>query len=242
MHIRESASLVTGGSRGLGRALGVALGAAGSRVVLVARHTTALDDAVAAVRDVGGSAWGIAADVGDQHAIYAIAGEAAALAGPIDILINNASALGPTPLRLLLDTECEDLERVLQVNLVGPFRLTKVIGGAMALRGRGVVVNISSDAAVEAYAHWGAYGTAKAALDHLTRIWAAEMSDADVRLFAVDPGEMNTGMHADAMPEADPATLTDPAEVAARIVDMIADPTAAPTGSRLVAARWRHAA
>lgn len=241
MEMRDTASLVTGGSRGLGRALGMALATAGSRVVLVARGRAELDDAVATVRGAGGTAWGIVADIGDKHAIHSIAAQAAALAGPIDILINNASALGPLPLRLLLDTECEDLEQVLQVNLLGPFRLTKVVAGAMALRGGGVVINVSSDAAVEAYPHWGAYGTAKAALDRMTRIWAAELDDAGVRVFAVDPGEMNTQMHADAIPNTDPATLADPADVAQRIVGMIADPIAAPGGSRLVASHWREA-
>lgn len=240
MELRDSASLVTGGSRGLGRALGVALAAAGSRVVLVARHSTELDDAVATIRKAGGTAWGIVADIGDKHAIHGIAAQAAALAGPIDVLINNASTLGPLPLRLLLDTDCEDLEQVLQINLVGPFRLTKVIAGAMALRGAGVVINMSSDAAVEAYPHWGAYGTAKAALDQLTRIWAAELADTGVRVFAVDPGEMHTQMHADAMPDADPTTLADPRDIAKRIVAMIGTPGAAANGRRLVASHWEE--
>ncbi len=235
MQLRDTASLITGGSRGLGRALGAQLAAAGSRVVLVARGRDQLDAAVADIRAAGGTAWGIAADVGDKRAIHAIAGEAAALAGPIDLLVNAASILGPTPLRLLLDTECEDLEQVLAVNLVGPFRLTKVIAGSMALRGRGVVVNVSSDAAVEAYPRWGAYAVSKAALDQLTRVWAAELSDAGVRLIAVDPGEMNTRMHADAIPDADPATLADPADVAARIVEMITAPVAAPARSKVAA-------
>jgi NAD(P)-dependent dehydrogenase (short-subunit alcohol dehydrogenase family) len=242
MDIHDSASLITGGSRGLGRALGAALARAGSRVVLVARGRADLDDAVTAIRAGGGSAWGIVADVGGKHAIHAIAGEAAALAGPIDILVNNASELGPTPLRLLLDTECEDLERVLAVNLVGPFRLTRVIAGAMALRGRGAVINVSSDAAVEAYPRWGAYSAAKASLDHLSRIWAAELADSGVRMIAVDPGEMATRMHADAMPDADPSALADPTTVATRIVEIISDPARAPTGTRLVAALWQEAA
>jgi NAD(P)-dependent dehydrogenase (short-subunit alcohol dehydrogenase family) len=242
MHIANNAALITGGSRGLGRALGHALARAGARVVLVARGRAELDETVAAIQAAGGTAWGIAADIGDKHAIHTIAGEAAALAGPIDILINNASELGPTPLRLLLDTECEDLERVLAVNLVGPFRLTRVIAGAMALNGRGVVINVSSDAAVEPYAHWGAYGTSKAALDHLSRIWAAELAESGVRVLAVDPGEMATRMHADALPDADPTTLTDPADVAARIVAMIGDPARAPSGARLVVGRWQEAA
>jgi NAD(P)-dependent dehydrogenase (short-subunit alcohol dehydrogenase family) len=230
MDIRGQAALVTGGSRGLGRALGEALAAAGARVVLVARQARPLDEAVAAIRRRGGEAHALAADIADKDATYAIAGQAAALVGPIDILINNAGTLGPVPLRLLLDTECEDLERALAVNVVGPFRLTKALAGPMVLRGRGLVVNVSSDAATEPYERWGAYGASKAALDQLGRIWAAEVAGTGVRMVTVDPGEMNTRMHADAVPDADPATLTDPARAAERIVALIrgTDPRSRP--------------
>lgn len=226
MLLQDSSSLITGASRGLGRALAESLARAGSRVVMVARERGPLDDAVATIRAAGGTAHGIAADVGDKEAIHRITGEAAALVGPLDLLVNNASSLGPTPLRLLLDTDCEDLERVLAVNLVGPFRLSKVIAGSMALRGAGVIVNISSDAAVEAYPTWGAYGVSKAALAQLSRIWNAELDGSGVQVLSIDPGEMNTRMHADAIPDADPATLADPREVAARILDAITGVTA----------------
>jgi NAD(P)-dependent dehydrogenase (short-subunit alcohol dehydrogenase family) len=232
MKINATATLITGASRGLGRALALALGREGARLVLVAREPTALNKTVEEVLAVhpagkeGGAVFGIAADIGDKQAIHRIAGEAAALVGPIGLFINNASTLGPTPLRLLLDTECEDLEQVLEVNLIGPFRLTKVLAGSMALRHvgggeGGLVLNISSDAAVEAYPRWGAYGVSKAALDHLTRIFAAELTEHGVRFLAIDPGEMNTQMHAAAIPDADPATLADPADIAARIVALI---------------------
>src|SRR4051794_34065210 len=212
--LQGQTALITGGSQGLGRALGGALSQAGARVGLVARHFEPLAAAVAELRAGGGEAHAIVADVADKEAVAAIAGQAAALVGPIDLLINNASTLGPVPLRLLLDTDCEDLEAALAVNLVGPFRLTKALAGPMVLRGRGLVVNVSSDAAVEPYPRWGAYGASKAALDHLTRIWAAELAGTGVRALAVDPGEMNTLMHAQAMPEADPALVADPARVA----------------------------
>jgi len=238
MKLAETRSLVTGAGRGLGRALALALAKAGSTVVAVARCAQDLDDVVAEIRAAGGRAFAVAADVGDKNAIFPIAGEAAALAGPIDILVNDASTLGPTPLPLLFDTECEDFERVLQINLLGPFRLTKVLAGAMALRGRGVVVNISSDAAVEPYPRWGAYGASKAALDHLGRVWAAELEGSGVRVLSVDPGEMDTQMHADAIPDADRSTLADPTQVAARIVAMIGDAVRAPSGARLVAPSW----
>jgi NAD(P)-dependent dehydrogenase (short-subunit alcohol dehydrogenase family) len=221
MDFKGMATLVTGGSRGLGAALGRRLAAAGARVVLVARHPQPLDEVVRAIRAAGGEAHAIVADIGDKDAIHAIAGQAAALVGPIDLLVNNASTLGPVPLRILLDTDCEDLEQALAVNLVGPFRLTKVVLGSMVLRGRGVVINVTSDAAVEAYPRWGAYGASKAALEQLGRVWAAELEGTGVHLLTVDPGEMNTLMHAQAIPEADPTTLTDPTQVAARILDTL---------------------
>jgi NAD(P)-dependent dehydrogenase (short-subunit alcohol dehydrogenase family) len=235
MELRGTASLVTGGSRGLGRALGRALAAAGSRVVLVAREAGPLHEVVTEIRAGGGDAHAIAADVADKDAAHAIAGQAAALVGPLDLVVNNASTLGPVPLRFLLDTDCEDLERALAVNLVGPFRLSKALAGSMALRGHGVIVNISSDAAVEAYERWGAYGASKAALEHLGRIWAAELAGTGVRILTIDPGEMNTRMHAEAMPDADPAALADPAEVASAIVALIENEARAASGTRIAA-------
>jgi NAD(P)-dependent dehydrogenase (short-subunit alcohol dehydrogenase family) len=229
MKIRDRGILITGASRGLGRALALELARHGARLALVARDRDALEAAAQAARALGAQAHALAGDIGDKHAIHALAAQAQALAGPIDVVVNNASTLGPTPLPNLLDTECEDFERVLQVNLLGPFRLTKVLAVPMALRGDGLVLNISSDAAVEAYAGWGAYGVSKAALDHLTRVWAAELAGSGVRWLSVDPGEMDTQMHADALPDADPATLARPEAVAARIVALVAGLEAAPS-------------
>ncbi len=238
MQLHSLNTLITGGSRGLGRALAQSLAAAGARVVLVARHKEALDETVDSIRANGGVAHGIVADIADKNAIFAIAGEAAALVGPIDLAINNASTLGPTPLPLLLDTECEDLERVFAVNVIGPFRLTKVLAGSMALRGRGTVINISSDASVEAYPTWGAYSASKAASDHLTRIWGAELEKTGVRFLSVDPGEMDTAMHAAAIPDADPASLAPPEDIAERIVDMIRRIDDTTNGARVTAPTW----
>jgi NAD(P)-dependent dehydrogenase (short-subunit alcohol dehydrogenase family) len=232
-------ALITGGSRGLGRALAMRLSADGAKVVLVARHKAELDEAVGEIRKNGGTAFGIVADVGDKESVYPIVGQAAALAGPVDILINNASTLGPVPLRLIPDTDCEDFERALQVNTIGPFRLVKAVVGSMVLRQTGVIVNISSDAAVEAYPSWGVYGASKAALDHLTRIAAVELADTSARLFSVDPGEMNTRMHADAMPDADPGSLQSPDAVAEKIVTMIRQSDRIASGSRLIASDWK---
>jgi len=236
MPVNDKAVLVTGASRGLGRALFRELARAGARVVGVARDRAAIEAVAGELSAQGFSAHGLAADVGAQGDIYPIAGAAAALVGPIDVLVHNASSLGPTPLPLLLDTACEDFARVLQVNLLGPFRLSKIIVGNMLLRGQGLVLHVSSDAATSAYPRWGAYGVSKAALDHLARIWAAELADSGVRFLSIDPGEMDTAMHAAALPEADPANLARPEQVAARIVRFLRTEPAA-SGQRFEAAQ-----
>ena len=242
MDVRGKGALVTGASKGLGAALAEELAQAGARVALVARGAEELARVAATIRAGGGEAHALRGDVGDKRDAHAIAGAAAALVGPIELLVHNASTLGPTPLRLLLDTDCEELDRVLEVNLVGPFRLTKILAGAMALRGRGLVVHVSSDAAVAAYPRWGAYGVSKAAQDHLGRIWAAELQPFGVRFLSVDPGEMDTEMHAAAMPDADASALAKPADVARRIARMIAEAEQIESGARLVAAPLPEAA
>jgi NAD(P)-dependent dehydrogenase (short-subunit alcohol dehydrogenase family) len=235
MTLQGISALVTGGGRGLGAALARGLAARGARVVLTARTAAEVDRVTQEIRAAGGEAHGLVADVGAKTAVYPLVGAACSLVGPIDLLIHNASTLGPTPLRLLLDTDCEDVERALAVNVVGPMRLTKAIAGSMLLRGRGTVVAVTSDAAVEAYPTWGAYGLSKAALEHMMRTFAVELADSGVRFLTVDPGEMNTKMHADAMPDVDPRTLADPARVAAKIVALV-EGDAAPSGSRVSAA------
>ncbi len=155
----------------------------------------------------------------------------------VDVLINNASSLGPVPLALLADTECEELEAALEVNLLGAFRLTKALFGALAAsarEGRGaLVINISSDAAVNAYPDWGAYGASKAALSHLTAIWDEEAKADGIRLLALDPGDMDTPLHALALPDADRSTLRAPELAAAEIIEKI--PNALPVRTTLQA-------
>jgi NAD(P)-dependent dehydrogenase (short-subunit alcohol dehydrogenase family) len=147
------------------------------------------------------------------------------LLGGLDVLINNASDLGPSPLALLADTECEDLERAFATNVLGPFRLTKALLGALAAsarEGRGaVVLNVSSDAAITPYPRWGAYGASKAALHHMTRIWSEELTSAGIAFLSLDPGDMDTPLHAMAVPDADPSTLKRPETAAREFADAI---------------------
>ncbi len=233
MRVEGRAALVTGGSRGLGAALGRELARRGARVVLVARGRRDLEAVVAGIRASGGEAHGLVSDVGEREAVHPLVGAASALVGPLDLLVHDASTLGKVPLRELAETECEDLGRVLEVNLVGPFRLTKAVVGSMALRGQGLVLGITSDAGVVAYPGWGAYGLSKAALDHMMRTWAAELEGTGVRFLTLDPGEMDTAMHAEAMPDVERSSLRSPAEVAARVVDLVEAAEAVPSGSRL---------
>jgi NAD(P)-dependent dehydrogenase (short-subunit alcohol dehydrogenase family) len=232
----DKTALITGGGRGLGRALALTLAGRGWRVVLVARTAAELEQTARQVRAGGGEAHVIVADVGDLKDIPRIVALTHAAAGDVQLLVHAASDLGPVPMPLLADTDPLALRRVLDVNVVGAFAITRALLPGMLLGRGGTVVQVSSDAAVEAYPTWGAYAASKAAGDHLVRIWAAELADVGVRFFAVDPGEMNTKMHAEAIPDADPSTLADPADVAGRIMAMIeAEPA---SGARLLASQW----
>jgi NAD(P)-dependent dehydrogenase (short-subunit alcohol dehydrogenase family) len=221
VELQGTSALVTGGSRGLGAALGVELARRGARVVLVARGERALRRRVAAIRHAGGEAHALPADLGDPAAIHPLVGAAQALLGPLDLVVQNASVLGPVPLQELSETSGHDFARTLDVNLLGPFRLTQAVIGSMLLRGKGTVVGITSDAAVTPYPGWGAYGVSKAALEHLFRVWASELRHTGLRFLSVDPGEMDTTMHREALPEADRAGLAAPGTVARRILDLV---------------------
>lgn len=238
MNWNQKKVLITGASRGLGAALAESLSARGAEVALVARNEAALNEVVNRIRARGGVAFPLVADVSKKEQAHRISGEAAAALGHIDVLIHNASTLGPVPLRPLLDTDCESLAEVFETNLIGPFRLTKAVLGPMVLRRSGTILWVSSDAAVEGYANWGSYGASKAAADQLARVLAAEVKDSGVRVLSVDPGEMATQMHHDAMPDVELSTLTKPELVADQLVAVLEDEARAPTGSRVLAKAW----
>jgi NAD(P)-dependent dehydrogenase (short-subunit alcohol dehydrogenase family) len=213
---------ITGGTSGLGLALVRRLLDHGAQVALVARGRDGIDR----VCSEHSAAHGIAGDVSRKDDIHPIAIQILGVLGGLDVLVNNASSLGPVPLAPLADTECEDLELALATNVVGPFRLTKVLLGALAASAREgrapLVVNISSDAAVTPYPGWGAYGASKAALHHLTRIWNEELTAEGVRMISIDPGDMDTPLHALAAPDADRSQLKSPDTSAGEIVALVA--------------------
>ncbi len=212
---------ITGGTSGLGLALVRELIDRGASVAFVARHREA-------VRKVAGAhkgAHGIVGDMSVKEDIHPIALQVLGALGGLDVLINNASDPGPVPLALLADTECEDLERALTVNILGAFRLTKALLGALASSARAgagtVVLNVSSDAAATPYPRWGAYGVSKAALHHLSRIWDSELAAEGIRFLSLDPGDMDTPLHAALVPEADPSELKRPETAAAELADAV---------------------
>ena len=213
---------ITGGTSGLGFALVRELLNRQAQVAFVARRR---DGVERTMRELA-SAHGIVGDVSKQAEIHPIALQILGALGGLNVLINNASDLGPLPLALLADTECKDFERALATNVLGPFRLTKALLGALASSARegcgAVVVNISSDAAINAYPHWGAYGASKAALHHLSRIWNEELTVEGIRVLSIDPGDMDTPLHAAAVPDADRSTLKRPDAAAHEVADIIA--------------------
>ena len=218
---------ITGGTSGLGLALVREWRARGAQVAFVARNRGRVERTA---REQEGT-FGVVGDISRKEEIYPIATRILGSLGGLDVLVNNASSLGPTPLAFLGDTDCEEFSVAIATNLLGPFRLTKALLGALAAsarEGRGsVVLNLSSDAAVTPYPRWGAYGASKAALLHMSRIWHEELVADGIRVLAIDPGDMDTPLHALAVPDSDPSELLRPEVAATRLSDAIAAELAA---------------
>lgn len=232
--LTDKVILITGASRGLGRALALDFAQRGARLILNSRSASAADlaEAERAAQSLGAATLSVIADVADRADVERLAGEALAHFGHVDVLINNASALGPTPMPYLVDYPIEEFEAVLRANTLGPFMLTRALIGQMLTRGAGSIINVSSDAGVVGYPTWGAYGVSKAALDHLTRTWAAELQGTGVRVNSVDPGSMDTLMHRLAEPTEDPSQWAKPEAVTPIFVYLASDESANVNGQR----------
>ncbi len=194
-------ALITGGSRGLGLALATSLVEDGWNVVIDGRDESALNDAAFTLRSVpaGGEVHAIAGDVADRRHRVALLDAVAGL-GRLDLLVNNASVLGPSPQPTLADYPLDEFEGVLAVNVIAPLALIQAALPMLRANG-GTVVDITSDAAVEGYAGWGGYGSSKAALEQLSNVLAAE--EPLLRVYWFDPGDMRTAMHQAAFPGED---------------------------------------
>src|SRR5260370_11139535 len=211
-------AVVTGASRGLGRALAAGLAGAGYALVIDARDPRAVGAAAAAIRAAvpGSDVTALPGDVTDP----AHRKELAVVAGEIDLLVNNASTLGATPLPALADYPPGELRAAFEANVIAPVALIQLFLPALRERG-GAVLNITSDAAVEPYAGWGGYGAAKAALEQASHVLAAE--ETAIRVWWVEPGDLRTDMHQAAFPGQDISDRPLPESVVPAFVRLVAE-------------------
>jgi NAD(P)-dependent dehydrogenase (short-subunit alcohol dehydrogenase family) len=202
-------AIVTGASRGFGRAIARSLAVDGWSLVLDARRPLELEQARAEIVSLGAEVIAIVGDVTSEDHRAAVVDSARGL-GSLNLLVNNASTLGPSPLPSLEAYGLDELREVFEVNTVAPLALIQ-LALPMLKQSHGTVVSLSSDAAVEAYEGWGGYGSSKSALDHLHRVLATEV--AEVRFYAFDPGDMRTEMHQAAFPGEDISDRPEPETV-----------------------------
>ncbi|HEX7176221.1 MAG TPA: SDR family oxidoreductase [Pyrinomonadaceae bacterium] len=230
--------LITGASQGLGRQLAIEYAREGAaRLALAARRGEALEEVREAVREAAPEArvLNIVADLRRHEDVErTVATTLSEFGGRLDVLVNNASSIGPVPLPFLLDYPLEDFRSVLDTNLVAPFILIKKTLPAMVERG-GSIINVTSDAGVVGYPTWGAYGISKFGLEGLSQTWAAELEGSGVRVNWVDPGDMNTEMHRQATPEEDPAQWAEPEEVTEVFIYLASDESKHVNGRRFQA-------
>jgi NAD(P)-dependent dehydrogenase (short-subunit alcohol dehydrogenase family) len=230
--------LITGASQGLGREMALRFAREGpAGLSLVARHVDELNNVRDRVRKIAPKidVVVIEADVSKPRDIERIvASTLAQFKGHLDVLVNNASTIGPSPMPNLLDYPVEDFRNVLDTNLIGPFLLIKSALPAMIEDG-GSIINVTSDAGQVGYPGWGAYGISKFGLEGMSQTWASELKETDVRVNWVDPGSMNTAMHRAAEPEEDPSEWADPAEVTDVFVFLASDESKSVTGKRFQA-------
>ena len=223
MELHGRVALITGASKGLGLEIAKAYADRGSKLVIAARGHEALDAAEAELRERTDIV-AVAVDVSEDAELLVRA--AIHAYGRIDVLVNNASDLGPSPMPALADYPWQSLERVLRVNVLAPLHLSQLVLPGMRERREGVIINVSSDAGVEAYPGWGGYGASKAALEHLSRTLGVELEGTGVRVYCVDPGDMNTEMHQLAEPGVDLSDLPHPSVAAPAFVYLVERETA----------------
>ncbi len=238
MLLENKVVLITGASRGLGRALAFAYAREGAYLVINSRDAGSLDPVAEEAKGVGGAeVLAIPADVSRSTHVENLVDTAARQFGQIDVLINNAGLLGP---RVPIEEYPEDeWRKVLEANLTGPFLLTKAVIPHM-LEG-GSIINLTSGVSIEGRPRWGAYSVSKFGMEGLTQILAAELENRGIRVNSVDPGSMRTEMRATAYPDEDPNTLTTPEENVDVFLYLASDESKGVTGKRFKAKEFQQA-
>ncbi|MGI0090359.1 MAG: SDR family NAD(P)-dependent oxidoreductase [Nitrososphaerales archaeon] len=228
--------LLTGASRGLGRALALDFAREGAKgLALVARHSAELEEVAALAKSVGAPRSEIlpmAADIQRPEEIERIVATTFdRFDGRLDVLVNNASTIGPTPMPFLIDYPLEDFQRVLDTNLIAPFLFIKKSLPAI-IENQGSIINVTSDAGKHGYPGWGAYGISKFGIEGMSKTWAAELEETGVRVNLVDPGDMNTAMHRAAEPDEDPSEWANPEDVTEVFIYLASGESKKVTGKR----------
>ncbi|HEY7356604.1 MAG TPA: SDR family oxidoreductase [Ktedonobacterales bacterium] len=233
MLLQDTVVLITGSSKGLGRALAHAYAGAGARVVINARGAEALEATRnELVAKPGHQVAALPADATQPGDIARLVDFALTRYGRIDVLINNAGILGPSPRPNMADFHPDDLAEIFRANVTGPVLMTQAVLPQMLARQRGLIINVTSDAGQTGYPGWGGYGAAKAALELITESWAAELEGTGVRVNAVNPGDLQTEMHQLAFPGEDISDRLDPFSVTDLFVWLASDAAANVTGQR----------
>jgi NAD(P)-dependent dehydrogenase (short-subunit alcohol dehydrogenase family) len=226
--------VITGASKGLGKALALAFAKQGYNLAICARGEERLQEVKLSAEELGSTVLAVKADVTNQRDIEAFISMTESRFGQIDVLINNAAVLGPSPMPLLLDYSEVDFMNVIKANTLSPFMVTKRVLPGMFQRNEGSIINVTSEAGQIGYAGWGAYGISKFALEGLTETWADELSETNIRINMIDPGSMDTDMYALADPNHN-EELTKPEEVLGAFVYLASDHSRHINGKRIEA-------
>jgi NAD(P)-dependent dehydrogenase (short-subunit alcohol dehydrogenase family) len=235
MHLRDKVALITGASRGLGRAMALRFADEGAHLAICARKEDEILEVAEQVKARGREVIAMSADIGRKADVERLVNETMKKFGRIDVLVNNAGILGP---RVELIEYPDDVwEEVLRINLTGTFLMTKEVAQHMVKAGKGSIINISSGVGIEGRARWGAYSVSKFGVEALTQIWTSELRPYNVRVNTVNPGAMATQMRREAYPDEDQSKLPQPDEVLDIFVYLASDESQSITGQRFTATR-----
>ena len=230
-------ALVTGGSRGIGKAIAAAYAQEGAQVLICGRNEAGLERAAEEMRHSGGAVYGVAGDIGEPHDAKRIVGAALERFGAIDVLANNASLLGPrVP---IAEYPYAPWREVMRVNVDGVFLITREVLQSMIPRRHGSIINVTSGVGRVGRARWGAYSASKFALEGFTQTLAEEVNDSEIRVNSLNPGPTRTTMRAAAYPDEDPLTLPQPHEIMKAFVYLASDESLGLTGKSFDAQDWR---